>query len=170
MREEEVVMKMWIGLGLALGLAGVMVERADGMATQDVAVAATGAVAVAESVTNAAAAEFPVLPKPGRKVPLDEGHYFIYGLAESPKLGTVSMRVEIFTTEGVRDTSFVIKGDVDMPSMRGAHSSGEKDFVLSNKGVYLMPVRLVMPGEWEVRFTFSKDGKVVRRGVYLFSL
>ena len=113
---------------------------------------------------------YQVLPKSGEKVPLDSRHYFTYAFAKPPKLGTAIMRVEIFTREGVRDTSFVVKGSADMPSMRGAHSSGDQDFAMSAKGVYLLPVRLVMPGAWEVCFTFLKDGKAVLRGSYLFDL
>jgi len=54
--------------------------------------------------------------------------------------------------------------------MRGAHSSGPKAFALSNKGVYLLPVQLVMPGDWEIRFSFLKNGQTVLRGAYLFDL
>lgn len=110
------------------------------------------------------------LPKPGEKIPLGAAHYFTYGFAKQPKLGTAIMRVEIFTKGGAHDTSFVVKGDADMPSMRGAHASGDKDFSISAKGVYLLPVRLVMPGDWEVSFTFIKEGKTVLRGIYLFDL
>jgi hypothetical protein len=80
------------------------------------------------------------------------------------------MRVEIFTRAGKRDTSFIVKGDSDMPSMRGAHSAGEKEFSLSAKEVYLLPVRLVMPGDWEVTFSFVRKEKVVFRGAYLFDI
>lgn len=114
--------------------------------------------------------DYQLLPKPGEKTPLGATHYFTYGFAKQPKLGTAVMRVEIFTREGVRDTTFTVKGDSDMPSMRGAHSSGDKIFSLSAKGVYLLPVRLVMPGDWEVSFTFIKEGKTVLRGFYLFDL
>jgi hypothetical protein len=54
--------------------------------------------------------------------------------------------------------------------MRGAHSSGDQNFSLSAKGVYLLPVRVVMPGDWEITFTFLKDGKAVLRGAYLFDI
>jgi len=111
-----------------------------------------------------------VLPKPGEKVPLGPDHYFTYGFAKPPKLGTAIMRVDIFTRQGVRDTSFTVKGDADMPSMRGAHTMGNQAFALSNKGVYLLPVRLVMPGDWEVTFSFLKAGKPVLSGAYLFEL
>jgi len=114
--------------------------------------------------------QYKPLYKPGEKVSLDADHYFTFGFDKPPKLGMAIMRVEIFSRDGKRDTSFVVKGDADMPSMRGAHSNGEKDYSLSAKGLYLMPVRLVMPGDWEVTFSFVKNGKSVFRGAYLFDL
>jgi hypothetical protein len=114
--------------------------------------------------------EYKALAKPGEKVPLGPDRYVVYGFASRPKLGTAIMRVEIFASDGRRDTTFVVKGDVDMPSMRGAHSTGARPFSLSAKGVYLLPVPLVMPGEWEFRFTFEKSGKTLLRGAYLFTL
>jgi len=101
---------------------------------------------------------------------LDADTYFIYGFTTHPKLGTAIMRVEIFHRDGQRDTSYTVKGDVDMPSMRGAHAMGAKPFVLSTKGHYLRPVPLVMPGDWEFRFIFEKGGKPTFRGAYLFNL
>jgi hypothetical protein len=103
-------------------------------------------------------------------VSLGKGHTFTFAFVKQPKLGNAIMRVEIFTPNGQPDRSFVVKGDVDMPSMRGAHSSGSKPFALSAKGVYLLPVQLVMPGDWEFRFTFEKNGETVFRGAYLFDL
>ena len=97
--------------------------------------------AVPAAAATPSQGEFPPLPKPGRKVPLGKEHYFTYGFTHQPKLGTAVMRVEVFTQDGKRDTSFAIQGDADMPSMRGAHSSGPKPFALSNKGVYLLPVQ-----------------------------
>ena len=114
--------------------------------------------------------DYQLLAKPGEKIALDAKHYFTYGFSKQPKLGTAVMRVEIFSRDGARDTSYSVKGDADMPSMRGAHSSGDQNFALSAKGVYLLPVRIVMPGDWEVCFTFLKGGKPVFRGVYLFDL
>ena len=118
----------------------------------------------------ASQSDYSPLPKPGAKVPLGKDHYFIFGFTQSPKLGNAVMRVEIFTLDGKRDRSFTVFGDADMPSMRGAHSSGRKPFALSNKGAFLLPVQLVMPGDWEIRFTFEKNGETVSRGVYLFDL
>lgn len=110
------------------------------------------------------------LANPGQKIPLGADHYFVYGFDKPPKLGTSVMRVEIFTNNGSRDTTYVVKGDADMPSMRGAHSTGDKQFYISGKGVYLLPVQLVMPGVWEFRFTFDKNGKKALNGRYQFEL
>jgi len=125
---------------------------------------------VAAATSSAGHVVYQPLSKPGGKIALDASHYFTFGFDKQPKIGMAIMRVEVFTLDGKRDTSFVVKGDADMPSMRGAHSTGDKDFSLSAKGVYLLPVRLVMPGDWEIRFTFVRNGKAVFRGAYLFDI
>lgn len=125
---------------------------------------------VCAAPTPAASPLYKTLPKPGVKIPLHKDLYFTYGFEKQPKLGMAIMKVEIFNRDGNRDTSFVVKGDADMPSMRGAHSTGDMDFSLSSKGVYLLPVRLVMPGDWEIKFSFLKKGQTVFRGAYLFDL
>ena len=122
------------------------------------------------ATSPAAQVVYQPIPKPGEKVTIDADYYFIYGFDKAPKIGVAIMRVEVFTRDGKRDTSFIVKGDADMPSMRGAHGTGDKEFSLSAKGVYLLPVRLVMPGDWEIRFTFVKAGKAVFRGAYLFDI
>jgi hypothetical protein len=125
---------------------------------------------VSAAPVSAENVEYQTLPKPGNKVALDANHYFTFGFEKQPKLGNAIMKVEIFTLDGKRDRSFDVRGDVDMPSMRGAHSSGSKAFALSAKGLYLLPVQLVMPGDWEFRFSFDKKGKTVFRGSYRFDL
>jgi hypothetical protein len=115
-------------------------------------------------------AVYPSMPGPGKKVPVGSSHYLLYGFDKKPKLGMVIMKVELFTTDDKKDTSFTVKGDAGMPSMKGAHETGEQNFALSNKGDYLLPVNIVMPGDWEIRITVLKDGKVVARGRYNFDV
>ena len=107
---------------------------------------------------------------PGKKVPIGNGYYLIYGFDKRPKMGMVIMKVEVFTGEGKKDTSFEIKADAGMPSMGGAHETGDKAFRLSNKGDYLLPINIVMPGDWEIRLTLSKEGKIIYRGRYNFNV
>jgi hypothetical protein len=130
----------------------------------------TAPVPLSAAPAPAVKAGYQPLTKPGQKISFDADHYLTFGFDKPPKLGMAIMRVEIFTHDGKRDTSFTVKGDADMPSMRGAHSAGEKAYSLSAKGAYLMPVRLVMPGDWEVTFTIIRNGKTIYRGAYLFDL
>ncbi len=113
---------------------------------------------------------FAPMAEPGKKVPLGNGYYLVYGFDKKPKLGTVIMKVEVFTPEGKKDTSFQVSADAGMPSMKGAHETGDRPFTLSKKGDYLLPVGIVMPGDWEIRLTVSKDGKVLLRGRYNFDV
>jgi hypothetical protein len=116
------------------------------------------------------AAVYPSMPAPGKKIPIGADHYLIYGFDKKPKLGTVIVKVEIFTKEGKKDTSFQVKADAGMPSMKGAHETGDQPFKLSKKGDYLLPVDIVMPGDWEIRLTLLKEGKVIFRGSYQFDV
>ena len=110
------------------------------------------------------------MTEPGSRVPIGEGHYLVYGFDKKPKLGTVIMKVDVYTADGTRDTTFQLKGDSGMPSMRGAHETGDRKFQLSKKGSYLLPISIVMPGDWEIRLTVMKDGKVFFRGRYNFDV
>jgi hypothetical protein len=57
-----------------------------------------------------------------------------------------------------------------MPEMKGAHDSGEVPFKLNKKGDYLLPVNVVMPGEWEVKLVFLKGKEPVYRGRITFKV
>jgi hypothetical protein len=116
------------------------------------------------------AVTYPPMPGPGKKVPIGNDYYLIYGFDKKPKLGTMIMKVEVFAKDGKKDTSFEVKADSGMPSMRGAHESGERSFKLSNKGDYLLPIDIVMPGGWEIRLSLLKEGKIIFRGSYQFEV
>ena len=113
---------------------------------------------------------FAPMPGPGKKVPIGNGYTLVYGFDKKPKLGTVIMKVEIFDAAGKKDTSLQVKGDSGMPSMSGAHESGDRAFTLSKKGDYLLPVNIVMPGDWEIRLIVIKDGKPIFTGRYNFDV
>ena len=110
------------------------------------------------------------MPDPGKKVTFGNGYYLIYGFDKRPKLGNVIMKVEIFDNAGKRDTSLQVKADAGMPSMRGAHDTGNQIFALSKKGVYLLPISIVMPGGWEIKLTVIKNGNPIFLGRYNFDI
>ena len=113
---------------------------------------------------------FAAMPGTGKKVPIGNGAYLLYGFDKKPKMGTIIMKVEAYTPDGKRDTSLEVLGDSGMPSMRGAHETGDQPFKLSRKGEYLLPVNIVMPGDWEIRVTIKKGGKVIFRGSHKFDV
>ena len=113
---------------------------------------------------------FATMAGTGKKVPIGNGAYLIYGFDEKLKMGMVIMKVEVYSPAGKRDTSLEVLADSGMPSMRGAHETGDQPFKLSRKGEYLLPVNIVMPGEWEIRLSIKKGGKVIFRGSHKFDV
>ena len=111
----------------------------------------------------------PVL-KAGQKYPIGEAYSFVYTFDKRPQMGTIIMKIQVFTKDGKQDTSLEITADADMPSMKGAHSSGNQHFKMNKKGDYLLPVNVVMPGDWEVVLNFLKDKKPIYTGSVRFNV
>ncbi len=114
------------------------------------------------------AEELPVLKPAGKKNELPDGRYFVWEFNQTPKMGTVILRVQVFDRDGNQLSNLKIEGRSDMPSMRGHHDSGDVAFKLNNQGVYLLPVNIVMPGDWEIILTFKEGDRIIFRGRILF--
>jgi len=108
--------------------------------------------------------------KAGQKHWIGEDYYFVYNFDKRPQMGTIIMKIQVFTKDGKQDTSLEITGDTDMPSMKGAHGTGNQLFKMNKKGDYLLPVNVVMPGEWEVVLNFLKDKKPIYTGSVRFNV
>jgi hypothetical protein len=102
--------------------------------------------------------------------PLPGGDSFTYEFTQQPKLGTTVLRVRLSDAQGRRITTLRVTGRYGMPEMAGAHDSGEKAFMLNKKGDYLLPVDVVMPGEWEVHIVFHRGDKPLFHGVFRFEV
>ena len=113
---------------------------------------------------------FQDLPKSGKKCWIGEVNYFTWEFDKTPKMGPAILIIKLFDKDGRRVTDLAITGQSDMPSMRGAHDSGEVAFRTNRAGDYLLPVNVVMPGDWEVRLTFTRNGIVISRGRILFDV
>jgi hypothetical protein len=110
------------------------------------------------------------LPGPGKTCKIGDTYAFTYEFDKTPKMGMVIVKIKLFDKGGARTTELGTVGRADMPAMRGAHDSGDVAFKLNRKGDYLLPVNIVMPGEWEIRLVFSKGDEVVFRGVLKFDV
>ena len=99
------------------------------------------------------------LPGYNKKIDLPDGKYFTYNFTKKPKLGASILKVSIFDKKGRLSDDYDVFITADMPSMRGAHASGDTRMKANKKGDLLAPVNFVMPGIWEVEMKFMKDGK-----------
>jgi hypothetical protein len=113
---------------------------------------------------------FQDLAKSGKKCWIGEVNYFTWEFDKRPKMGTSILIIKLYDRDGKRVTDLQIAGRSDMPSMRGAHDSGEVAFKNNKAGDYLLPVNVVMPGDWEVQLTFSRNGIVIFRGRIAFDV
>jgi len=114
--------------------------------------------------------EFKLLPGIGKTCKIGDDYTFVYDFDKTPKMGTSILRIKLFDGKGRKATDLEIIGQSDMPSMRGGHASGDVPFKLNKKGVYLLPVNIVMPGEWEIRLIFLKDKSVIQRARLIFNV
>jgi hypothetical protein len=80
-------------------------------------------------------------------------------------MGPAVLKVQLLAKDGKKAQDWEVIGRTGMPSMSGAHDA-EADFQLNKKGDYLLPVNFVMPGEWEVKMTFKRDGKIQYLGSF----
>jgi hypothetical protein len=114
--------------------------------------------------------DYEVLPGENKKIMLSDGSYFTYQFAEHPKLGPIILKIQIYNPKDQKETSYEILGEYGMPEMKGAHESGRESFQQNKKGDYLLPVNIVMQGEWEMNLTFVKDKKEIFKGTFKFSV
>jgi len=152
-----------LGLGLVLGFAAILELAAAPAGNSPVFV-------FAQASSGNQEIAYKPCPKPGKKYSINDDIYFTYAFSEKPKMGTVILKIQVFNKNGDQITPYIIKGRSDMPTMRGAHDSGDVEFKLNRKNDYLMPVNIVMPGGWEVRVTFLKDGKPLFYGSITFDV
>lgn len=110
------------------------------------------------------------VPGPGKKTPINDDYDFRYEFSEKPKMGTIILKIQVFNKKGKQVVPYLIAGRADMPSMQGAHDSGEVEFKLNKRNDYLLPVNVVMPGDWEIRVVMKLNGLEVYHGVIRFDV
>jgi hypothetical protein len=110
------------------------------------------------------------VPGPGKKFKLNDDYSFTYEFSQRPQMGTVILIIRVTDKNGGQVLPYGISGRTDMPSMRGAHDSGDVQFRTNKANNYLLPVNIVMPGDWEVRITFSLNDNAVFYGSIRFDV
>jgi hypothetical protein len=154
-------------IALALSFAGVM---AYAQSCGNCKMAAGEACAMTTDSAKKGDAVYTKLPGFDKKFQV-EGYTVSYRFVKRPQIGTIILRVQVFTADKKQVKPFEITGEYGMPSMKGAHDSGPTALKTNVKGDYLLPVSVVMRGEWEVKLVFTdKDKKPVYCGMFKFSV
>lgn len=110
------------------------------------------------------------VPGPNKKCPINDDYYFKYEFSKKPNMGMVILKIQVFDRKNDQVVPFKATGRSDMPSMRGAHDSGDVEFKVNKVNNYLLPINVVMPGDWEIRIVFSLNGKPVFHGSIRFDV
>ncbi|MCU0641240.1 MAG: hypothetical protein MUC35_04030 [Candidatus Margulisbacteria bacterium] len=118
-----------------------------------------GLIFVAYSIVWQVGGKTAISDASNRKILLGTDHYFTYQFNQRPVLGTNILKVQIFKNDGTKTVLSRITGASGMPAMGSSHDSAEQDFTLNKKNDYLLPIDLVMPGDWVIHLTFYQ-GKI----------
>jgi hypothetical protein len=139
------------------------------------ALALAAGLGAAHALAQAAAAKpaeivWTPVPGPGKKCPINDEYYFKYEFNEKPKMGMSILKIQVFDKKNNQVVPFKATGRSDMPSMRGAHDSGDVEFKMNRRNDYLLPVNVVMPGDWEIRLIFRLNDQAVFHGSIRFDV
>lgn len=107
---------------------------------------------------------------PGERFDLGDGMYGTWEFTQKPQIGMVILKIRLFDKNGAQVSPLTITGRSGMPSMPGHHDSGDVAFRLNKKQNYLLPVNVVMPGDWEVQLVFRKGEKIVLHAAVRFDV
>ena len=107
---------------------------------------------------------------PGEHFAVSEGIYGTWEFTQKPQIGMVILKIQLFDKKNVKISPLTISGSSGMPSMPGHHDSGEVAFKLNKKQNYLLPINVVMAGDWEVKIIFLDKEQVVLRAAVRFDV
>ena len=105
----------------------------------------------------------------GKKNELPGGGWFTWKFDKKPQLGPVIIKIQVYSRDKKKDSSYGITGESGMSYMR-EHDSGSVKFQLNKKGDYLLPVNVVMAGEWFVVIRIRHYGREIFAGKAIFNV
>jgi hypothetical protein len=106
----------------------------------------------------------------GERFEVRSGIYGVCEFSQKPQIGMVILKIRLFDKHDVKISTLAISGESGMPSMPGHHDSGSVAFKLNKAQNYLLPVNVVMPGEWEVKINFHEGEQVILHAAIRFDV
>ncbi|MDR0676837.1 MAG: FixH family protein [Elusimicrobiota bacterium] len=108
--------------------------------------------------------------KENTKIAINDNYYFKYTFPEKIKIGNSVIKISIFDKNDKKVDTLKIIGSYDMPSMRGNHSFINQTFQKNKNSDYLLPLNLVMRGEWEIILIIQENNENIYNGAILFKV
>ncbi|PKN73380.1 MAG: hypothetical protein CVU50_03565 [Candidatus Cloacimonetes bacterium HGW-Cloacimonetes-3] len=96
---------------------------------------------------------------------ISNDYYVKYTWQKKPKIGTDLLFVEVYNKDKKLVKDMSLTANSFMPTMRGAHDTGDVPMKMNKKMQYVIDVNFVMAGEWGVELKFAKNGKVFAAGL-----
>lgn len=108
--------------------------------------------------------------KPGERFTVGDGISGEWEFSQKPQIGMVILKIQLFDKDDKKISSLSISGDSGMPSMPGHHDTGEVALKLNKKLNYLLPVNVVMPGDWAIKLIFRRGEEILLRAAIRFDV
>ena len=105
----------------------------------------------------------------GQEIAVGSDYVIKYEWPEKPKVGSYTLKINLVDKTGGAVEGAEVVVSYDMPSMRGAHATTET-MKQNAKGDYLLPINLVMPGDWEIVVSAVKDGVEIASELILLDI
>lgn len=103
------------------------------------------------------------------KIRIDDRYSFTFQFSEKPKVGTTILKISVLDQKGEKTNDLNISASYAMPSMKNMGSKS-RDFMLSKKGDYLLPIDATMLGDWEIEVIFKDNSHEIHREKILFTI
>jgi len=102
-----------------------------------------------------------VIAAPKKTHWISTNYYITYEWNKKPKIGHFVLLVRAFDKDKKPVTNLDFTADAYMPSMKGAHDTGDVKMQLNRKNQYAVPVHFMMLGDWEIHIKASLNGKML---------
>ena len=102
-----------------------------------------------------------IIVAPRRAHWISNDYYITYEWNKKPKIGHFILLVRAFDKDKKPVTNLDFTADAYMPSMKGAHDTGDVKMQLNKKNQYAVPVHFMMLGDWEIHLKVTLNGKQV---------
>ncbi len=108
--------------------------------------------------------------KLGKKNRIGDKVFFTFKPGEKPKVGSFNIRVQVIDKSPKKDKAWTLKGAVSLAGQAVPADAAFKPFDPKKARLYVLPLTIGKPGQWEFRMIILRDGKVVYRGLAKFAI